>query len=38
VGDEHERGLRLLLLSKGAVLAHEFNGRLAAELDDDQQS
>jgi hypothetical protein len=36
--DEHERRVRLLLLSKAAVLAHRFDRPLAAEMDDDQQS
>ena len=34
--DEHERRIRLLLLSKGAVLAHWFHRPLAAGMDDDQ--
>jgi hypothetical protein len=32
--DEHERRVRHLLLSKGAVLAHWFDRPLAALLDD----
>jgi hypothetical protein len=31
---EQARGLRLLLLGKGAVLAHRFERPLAAELDE----
>src|SRR4051795_6742259 len=34
--DEHERRVRLLLLSKGAVLAHWFDRPLAPEMDDKQ--
>ena len=36
--DQQERGPRLLLLGKGAVLAHRFERSLAVEMDDDQQS
>ena len=36
--DEEERRARLLLLGKGAVLAHRIERPLAAEMDDDQQS
>jgi hypothetical protein len=36
--DERERRVTLLLLGKGAVLAHRFERPLAAEMDDDQQS
>ena len=32
--DEQERGLRLLLLGKGAVLAYRVERSLAAELDE----
>src|SRR4051812_1698957 len=35
--DEQARALRLLLLAKGAVLAHPFERPLAAELDEDRQ-
>ena len=35
--DEHERRVRLLLLSKAAVLAHRFDRPLAAELDEYEQ-
>jgi hypothetical protein len=35
--DEQERRVRLLLLSKGAVLAHWFDRPLAAELDESEQ-
>jgi hypothetical protein len=35
--DDQERMARLLLLGKGAVLAHRLAPRLAAELDDEQQ-
>jgi hypothetical protein len=35
--DEHERRVRLLLLSEGAVLAHWFQRPLAAGMDDDQK-
>jgi hypothetical protein len=35
--DEHARRVRLLLLGKGAVLAHRFDLRLAAELDEREQ-
>ena len=34
--DDQERKGRLLLLGKGAVLAHRFARPLAAELDDKQ--
>jgi hypothetical protein len=37
-GDEHERRVRLLLLGKGAVLAHRFGGPRAAEMDESEQS
>jgi hypothetical protein len=36
--DDQERRVRLLLLGKGAVLAHRFERPLAAELDDQQHS
>jgi hypothetical protein len=32
--DEHARRVRLLLLGNGAVLAHRFDLRLAAEMDE----
>jgi hypothetical protein len=35
--DEEERGARLLLLGKGAVLAHRFERSLAVEMDEVQQ-
>jgi hypothetical protein len=35
--DEEERRGRLLLLGKGAVLAHRFDRPLAAESDEDRQ-
>jgi hypothetical protein len=35
--DEHERRARLLLLSKGAVLAHWLHRPLAAGMDDEEQ-
>jgi hypothetical protein len=35
--DEEERGARLLLLGKGAVLAHRFERSLAVEMDDQEQ-
>ena len=35
--DEHERRVRLLLLSKAAVLAHRFDRPLAAEMDESEQ-
>ena len=35
--DEQERRVRLLLLGKGAVLAHRFERPLAAELDEYEQ-
>jgi hypothetical protein len=35
--DEQERGLRLLLLGKGAVFAQRFERSLAAEMDDFRQ-
>ena len=35
--DDHERSVRLLLLSKRAVLAHRFERPLAAELDEEQR-
>jgi hypothetical protein len=34
--DEQARGLRLLLLGKGAVFAHRFERSLAAEMDETQ--
>jgi hypothetical protein len=37
VDDDQERGMRLLLLGKGAVLTYGFE-RPLAEMDDDQQS
>jgi hypothetical protein len=36
--DDQERTRRLLLLGRGAVLAHSLARPLAAESDDDQQS
>jgi hypothetical protein len=36
--DDQERREKLLLLGKGAVLAHRLAHPLAAESDDDQQS
>jgi hypothetical protein len=36
--DDQERKWGLLLLGKGAVLAHRLAHPLAAEMDDDQQS
>jgi hypothetical protein len=36
--DDQERRGRLLFLGKGTVLPHRLARRLAAELDDDQQS
>ena len=36
--DEYERRVRLLLLSKGAVLAHWFHSPLAAGMDESEQS
>jgi hypothetical protein len=36
--DNQERRARLLLLAKGAALAHRLARPLAAESDDDQQS
>jgi hypothetical protein len=35
--DDQERKLRLLLLGKGAVLAHRFERPLAAEMDESEQ-
>jgi hypothetical protein len=35
--DEQARGLRLLLLGKGAVLARRLARSLAAELDESEQ-
>jgi hypothetical protein len=35
---EQERTVGLLLLGKGAVLAHGFDRPLAVEMDDDRQS
>jgi hypothetical protein len=36
--NEHERRVRLLLLSKGAVLAHRFHSPLAAGMDEIRHS
>jgi hypothetical protein len=36
--EEQERTVGLLLLGKGAVLAHGFDRPLTAEMDDNQQS
>ncbi len=36
--DDHERRVRLLLLGKGAVLAHGFDRPLAVESDDERES
>jgi hypothetical protein len=36
--EEQERTVGLLLLGKGAVVAHVFGRPLAVEMDDDQQS
>ena len=36
--DEQARGLRLLLLGKGAVFAHRFEPSLTAEMDEMQSS
>ena len=38
MADEQDRQVRLLLLGKGAALAHRFERPFAAEMDDDQQS
>jgi hypothetical protein len=35
--DGQARGLRLLVLSKGAVFTHRIKRSLTAEMDDDQQ-
>jgi hypothetical protein len=35
--DDQERRVRLLLLGKGAVLAHRFERLLAAELDEERK-
>jgi hypothetical protein len=35
--DEQARGLRLLLLGKGADLAHRFERPLTAEMDDQRE-
>ena len=35
--DEQARGLRLLLLRKGAVVAHRFERSLTAELDETER-
>jgi hypothetical protein len=35
--DDQERRVRLVLLGKGAVLAHRFERPLAAELDEKRQ-
>ena len=35
--DEQARGLRLLLLGKGAVFAHRFERSLTAEMDEQEQ-
>jgi hypothetical protein len=32
--DQQERGVRLVLLGKGAVLAHGFDRPIAAQMDD----
>jgi hypothetical protein len=37
-GDERARGLRLLLLGKGAVFAQRFERSLSADMDESEQS
>jgi hypothetical protein len=37
LADEQARGLRLLLLGKGAVFAHRFERSLTGEMDDEEE-